>query len=62
MHTRKPKIYEPFIIGAGVAVGGGWQKYVTYVNLACYYLVGIPTGIFLGYVVDLQVKVSLLFS
>ncbi|KAH0879161.1 hypothetical protein HID58_066555 [Brassica napus] len=41
---------------SGVAVGGGWQKYVTYVNLACYYLVGIPTGIFLGYVVDLQVK------
>ncbi|XP_018469966.1 protein DETOXIFICATION 23 isoform X2 [Raphanus sativus] len=41
---------------SGVAVGGGWQKYVTYVNLACYYLVGIPTGIFLGYVMDLQVK------
>ncbi|ESQ33479.1 hypothetical protein EUTSA_v10007460mg [Eutrema salsugineum] len=41
---------------SGVAVGAGWQKYVTYVNLACYYLVGIPSGIFLGYVVGLQVK------
>ncbi|KAF2609308.1 hypothetical protein F2Q68_00044233 [Brassica cretica] len=34
----------------------GWQGYVTYVNLACYYLVGIPTGVILGYVVGLQVK------
>nr|AAF31293.1 CDS [Arabidopsis thaliana] len=43
---------------SGVAVGAGWQKYVTVVNLACYYLVGIPSGLFLGYVVGLQVKVS----
>ncbi|VVB11818.1 unnamed protein product [Arabis nemorensis] len=41
---------------SGVAVGAGWQKYVTYVNLACYYLVGIPCGVFLGYVVGLEVK------
>ncbi|CAA7059272.1 unnamed protein product [Microthlaspi erraticum] len=41
---------------SGVAVGAGWQGYVTYVNLACYYLIGIPTGVFLGYVVGLQVK------
>jgi MATE family multidrug resistance protein len=41
---------------SGVAVGAGWQKYVTVVNLACYYLVGIPSGLFLGYVVGLQVK------
>ncbi|AAF97344.1 Hypothetical Protein [Arabidopsis thaliana] len=41
---------------SGVAVGAGWQGYVTYVNLACYYLVGIPIGIILGYVVGLQVK------
>ncbi|KAG5410362.1 hypothetical protein IGI04_006681 [Brassica rapa subsp. trilocularis] len=41
---------------SGVAVGAGWQGYVTYVNLACYYLVGIPTGVILGYVVGLQVK------
>jgi len=48
-------------MGTGVAVGAGWQKYVTVVNLACYYLVGIPSGLFLGYVVGLQVKVSLNF-
>ncbi|CAN8290227.1 unnamed protein product [Cochlearia groenlandica] len=41
---------------SGVAVGAGWQGYVTYVNLACYYLVGIPCGVFLGYGVGLQVK------
>ncbi|KAL1208406.1 Protein DETOXIFICATION 21 [Cardamine amara subsp. amara] len=41
---------------SGVAVGAGWQGYVTYVNLTCYYLVGIPTGVFLGYVVGFQVK------
>ncbi|CAA7059273.1 unnamed protein product [Microthlaspi erraticum] len=41
---------------SGVAVGAGWQGYVTYVNLACYYLVGIPSGIYLGYFIGLQVK------
>ncbi|XP_010499857.1 PREDICTED: protein DETOXIFICATION 21 [Camelina sativa] len=41
---------------SGVAVGAGWQGYVTYVNLACYYIVGIPIGLFLGYGVGLQVK------
>ncbi|KAJ4881405.1 MATE efflux family protein [Raphanus sativus] len=41
---------------SGVAVGAGWQGYVTYVNLGCYYLIGIPSGVILGYVVGLQVK------
>ncbi|KAH0914555.1 hypothetical protein HID58_029001, partial [Brassica napus] len=41
---------------SGVAVGAGWQGYVTYVNLACYYLIGIPSGVILGYVVGLEVK------
>ncbi|OAP17713.1 hypothetical protein AXX17_AT1G33820 [Arabidopsis thaliana] len=41
---------------SGVAIGAGWQGYVAYVNLACYYLVGIPIGVILGYVVGLQVK------
>lgn len=43
---------------AGVAVGAGWQSTVAYVNIACYYLIGIPVGVVLGYVLDLQVKVS----
>ncbi|KAJ4780117.1 Protein DETOXIFICATION [Rhynchospora pubera] len=34
---------------SGVAVGAGWQSVVAYVNIACYYLVGIPLGALLGY-------------
>ncbi|XP_039061408.1 protein DETOXIFICATION 34-like [Hibiscus syriacus] len=34
---------------SGVAVGGGWQALVAYVNLFCYYVVGLPLGFFLGY-------------
>ncbi|KAM5550481.1 protein DETOXIFICATION 21-like [Rosa sericea] len=41
---------------SGVAVGAGRQKIVAYVNIACYYLIGIPVGVVLGYVVNLQVK------
>ncbi|CAL5431539.1 unnamed protein product [Camellia sinensis] len=41
---------------SGVAVGAGWQSIVAYVNIACYYLVGIPVGVVLGYVLNMQVK------
>ncbi|XAR48335.1 hypothetical protein NMG60_11031117 [Bertholletia excelsa] len=41
---------------SGVAVGAGWQSIVAYVNIACYYLVGIPIGGVLGYVFNMQVK------
>ncbi|KAL0453320.1 UNVERIFIED_CONTAM: protein DETOXIFICATION 21 [Sesamum latifolium] len=41
---------------SGVAVGAGWQSVVVYVNLASYYLIGIPTGVLLGYVIKLQVE------
>ncbi|EEF31427.1 multidrug resistance pump, putative [Ricinus communis] len=41
---------------SGVAIGAGWQSIVAYVNIACYYLIGIPVGIMLGYVFDMQVK------
>ncbi|KAI4314382.1 hypothetical protein L6164_027296 [Bauhinia variegata] len=34
---------------SGVAIGAGWQTAVAYVNLACYYLVGVPAGLLLGY-------------
>ncbi|KAM3360533.1 hypothetical protein P3S68_020245 [Capsicum galapagoense] len=27
---------------SGVAVGSGWQAYVAYINLGCYYLLGVP--------------------
>lgn len=41
---------------SGVAVGSGWQSKVAYVNLACYYLIGIPLGIILGWVFHLGVE------
>ncbi|KAM1093296.1 hypothetical protein ACFX2I_008464 [Malus domestica] len=41
---------------SGVAMGAGWQKYVAYVNLGCYYIIGIPVGVVLGYPLKMQVK------
>ncbi|KAL0453330.1 UNVERIFIED_CONTAM: protein DETOXIFICATION 21 [Sesamum latifolium] len=41
---------------SGVAVGAGRQSAVVYVNLGSYYLIGIPTGVLLGYVIKLQVE------
>ncbi|KAG6575185.1 Protein DETOXIFICATION 34, partial [Cucurbita argyrosperma subsp. sororia] len=33
---------------SGVAVGGGWQALVAYINLFCYYVVGLPFGFLLA--------------
>ncbi|XP_022930650.1 protein DETOXIFICATION 40-like [Cucurbita moschata] len=33
----------------GVAVGCGWQAFVAYVNVGCYYIVGVPLGALLGF-------------
>ncbi|XP_010922926.1 protein DETOXIFICATION 21 [Elaeis guineensis] len=41
---------------SGVAIGAGWQSVVAYVNITCYYVVGIPLGIVLGYVLNFHVK------
>ncbi|XP_047307974.1 protein DETOXIFICATION 40-like [Impatiens glandulifera] len=41
---------------SGVAVGCGWQSFVAYVNVGCYYIIGIPLGIFLGFKLDLGTK------
>ena len=41
----------------GVAVGCGWQTYVAYVNIGCYYIVGIPIGCILGFTFNFQAKV-----
>ncbi|KAL8527939.1 hypothetical protein ACS0TY_005667 [Phlomoides rotata] len=35
---------------SGVAVGAGWQSVVAYINIGCYYIVGLPLGIVLGFV------------
>ncbi|KAK9267340.1 hypothetical protein L1049_009764 [Liquidambar formosana] len=41
---------------SGVAVGCGWQAFVAYVNVGCYYLVGIPLGALLGFKFDFGAK------
>ncbi|KAJ8442031.1 hypothetical protein Cgig2_007869 [Carnegiea gigantea] len=40
---------------SGVAVGGGWQALVAYINLGCYYMLGLPLGCILGYVAHLGI-------
>ncbi|CAL4886061.1 unnamed protein product [Urochloa decumbens] len=34
---------------SGVAIGGGWQALVAWINLGCYYAFGLPLGFCLGY-------------
>ncbi|KAI5679251.1 hypothetical protein M9H77_10201 [Catharanthus roseus] len=41
---------------SGVAIGAGWQAYVAYVNIICYYVLGIPLGIVLGFIFNASVK------
>ncbi|KAB1211680.1 Protein TRANSPARENT TESTA 12 [Morella rubra] len=40
---------------SGVAVGSGWQAFVAYINLGCYYIIGLPLGIVMGWVFDFGV-------
>ncbi|CAA0809783.1 MATE efflux family protein, partial [Striga hermonthica] len=44
-----------FPVLSGVAVGAGLQTKAAVINLVCFYLVGLPVGVVLGYVVHLQV-------
>lgn len=41
---------------SGVAVGCGWQAFVAYVNVGCYYVIGIPLGVLLGFYFKLDAK------
>ncbi|XP_059634250.1 protein DETOXIFICATION 27-like [Cornus florida] len=41
---------------SGVAVGSGWQAWVAYINLGCYYLIGVPLGCVMGWVFDFGVQ------
>ncbi|XP_022950624.1 protein DETOXIFICATION 27-like isoform X1 [Cucurbita moschata] len=41
---------------SGVAVGSGWQSYVAYINLGCYYFIGLPVGMSTLKFSDLGVK------
>ncbi|CAL4967707.1 unnamed protein product [Urochloa decumbens] len=38
---------------SGVAIGGGWQALVAWINLGCYYAFGLPLGFCLGYLLGL---------
>ncbi|KAK2354651.1 MATE efflux family protein [Trifolium repens] len=48
-------VITSFPVLSGVAIGAGWQSAVAYVNIACYYLFGIPLGLFFGYYLDFGV-------
>ncbi|KAJ9563113.1 hypothetical protein OSB04_008273 [Centaurea solstitialis] len=41
---------------SGVAVGCGWQAFVAYVNIGCYYVVGVPLGSILAFKFNLGAK------
>ncbi|XP_042047947.1 protein DETOXIFICATION 34-like [Salvia splendens] len=41
---------------SGVAIGGGWQGLVAFINLTCYYIIGLPAGFLLGYKTYLGVQ------
>ncbi|XP_017971872.1 PREDICTED: protein DETOXIFICATION 29 isoform X1 [Theobroma cacao] len=41
---------------SGVAVGAGWQAFVAYVNIGCYYIFGVPLGLILGFTFNMGVK------
>lgn len=40
---------------SGVAIGGGWQAMVAYINIGSYYIFGLPLGYLLGYTANLGV-------
>lgn len=42
-----------------MAVGCGWQAFVAYVNVGCYYVIGVPLGALLGFKFDLGAKVRI---
>ncbi|CDY61496.1 BnaC03g74640D [Brassica napus] len=58
-------LYQRFVLIfgliVGVAVGSGWQSYVAYINLGCYYCIGIPLGFLMGWVFNFGVMVKNVF-
>ncbi|KAF5817921.1 putative multi antimicrobial extrusion protein [Helianthus annuus] len=41
---------------SGVAIGAGWQAAIAYINIACYYIFGVPLGLSLGFALNWGVK------
>jgi multidrug resistance protein, MATE family len=50
-------VFNIYFTYEGVAVGSGWQGLVAYINVACYYFVGLPVGALLGFKLGFGVKV-----
>ncbi|KAK2632712.1 hypothetical protein EUGRSUZ_L01178 [Eucalyptus grandis] len=50
--------FQPMLLG--VAVGAGWQAAVAYVNIACYYLLEFPWGIWCGMLMGTVVQTCVL--
>ena len=42
---------------SGVAIGAGWQSLVAFVNIGCYYLVGLPLAAVFGFKLKLNATV-----
>ncbi|KAK1287744.1 Protein TRANSPARENT TESTA 12 [Acorus calamus] len=53
MLTRKN---FPAIFTDRVAVGAGWQATVAYINIGCYYLVGLTSAVLMGLKFDLGLE------
>ncbi|KAL6962760.1 Protein DETOXIFICATION 27 [Sarracenia purpurea var. burkii] len=41
---------------SGVAVGSGWQALVAFINLGCYYILGVPLGLTLGWLFSFGIE------
>ncbi|XP_008796381.1 protein DETOXIFICATION 33-like [Phoenix dactylifera] len=41
---------------SGVAIGAGWQTTVAYINLGCYYVVGLSSGALMGFKLNLGLE------
>jgi len=50
-------IHAPSLMVAGVAIGAGWQSMVAFVNIGCYYLVGLPLAAVFGFKLKLNATV-----
>ncbi|XP_044478414.1 protein DETOXIFICATION 27-like isoform X2 [Mangifera indica] len=41
---------------SGAAIGSGWQALVALINIGSYYLVGVPLGVLLGWLLQFNIK------
>jgi Na+-driven multidrug efflux pump len=50
-------VFFLLLANLGVAIGAGWQSLVAFVNIACYYLVGLPLAAVFGFKLKLNATV-----